>query len=156
MILGFERDWSNSCVSRIWACYTQCDTIEDFFHGQTLIKFIFKSKLWQYVSLVPHFSPRLPKFLEISKFGSFLDHVIKCTRYLAWLESNWNFDSLKFYKLQAIKECFLDTITPYYFIILYTLINVSNHSIWSNLTFNTCSGGAVEPELSFIHHWRDL
>ena len=74
-------DWSNSCVTQIWACDTKCDTIKDFFHGQTLIKFIFKSKLWHNVSFVPQFSRNLPKFLEISKFGSLLDPVIKYTQY---------------------------------------------------------------------------
>ena len=81
-------DWSNSCVTQIWACDTKCDTIEDFFHGQTLIKFIFKLKLWHNVSFVPHFNPNLPKVLEISKFGAHLakfrahlEHVIKYTQY---------------------------------------------------------------------------
>ena len=70
-------DWNNSCVTQLWACDTKCDTIEDYFHGQTLIKFIFKSKLWHNVSFVPHFNPNLPKFWEISKFGALFGYSKK-------------------------------------------------------------------------------
>ena len=82
-------DWSNSCVTQIWACDTKCDTMEDFFHGQTLIELIFKSKLWQNVSFVPQFIPNLAKFLEISKFWALWDHVISFTRCTADLKFGW-------------------------------------------------------------------
>ena len=66
-------------LSRFLGILGNCQ-LKIFFHDQTY-KFIFKSKLWQYVSFVPQFNPNLHKFLEISKFGALLDHVIKYTKH---------------------------------------------------------------------------
>ena len=59
-------DWSNSCVTQIWACDTKCDTIKDFFHGQTLIKFNFKSKLGRLLKIIMVHSFRPFKVLHIN------------------------------------------------------------------------------------------
>ena len=79
----FEGDWSSSFVPQIWRCDTKCDTIEEFFYGQSYIKYIFKPKLWQNMSFVPQFNLNLVNFLEISNFLALWGHVVNFTQYKA-------------------------------------------------------------------------
>ena len=80
----FECDWLKECVPQNWESDTNCDTMQLIFHGQTLIKFIFKSNLWHNMSFVPQFSLNFGNFLKI------LHSLEPCDQLHSI--SSWNFE----------------------------------------------------------------
>ena len=85
----------------------KCNPKSTIFHDQTLIKFNFQQNLYPNRVIIPQFRPNLPKFLEISKFGTLFDYSKK----FLVLRVRYDVPSLRFTDHKQLQNDFLAIIT---------------------------------------------